>query len=105
MFRITFKNWVITSLCLDDSDDYYKNPNPVTDLMFRETEGLLGYKLPAYYKSLIKTRNGGAPKKTCFPTSTPTSWAENHIAISAILGIGGQWGIDSEELCSQFMIT
>lgn len=88
----------------EESDDYFTNPNPVTDPMVRETEELLGYKLPTYYIDLIKTRNGGTPKKTCFPTSIPTSWAEDHIAISGIHGIGGQWGIDSPELGSQFMI-
>jgi hypothetical protein len=67
-------------------------------------EELLGYKLPKAYIELIKSKNGGSPVNTCFPTKTATSWAKDHIAINAILGIGGLWGIDSDDLGSKFMI-
>lgn len=36
----------------------------------------------------MKQQNGGIPVKDCFPTSEPTSWAEDHIAINGIMGIG-----------------
>ena len=85
--------------------DEFTHDIPVTDQMIRNTEEKLGYKLPTSYLNLLKTRNGGTPINTCFPTATPTSWADNHIMISGILGIGGNWGIDSEELGSQFMIS
>ncbi|MCZ8524002.1 MULTISPECIES: SMI1/KNR4 family protein [Paenibacillus] len=84
--------------------EYFTHFEPVTDAMVRRTEQLLGYKLPSSYIDLIRTRNGGSPVRSCFPTAASTSWAEDHIAISGICGIGGQWGIDSEELGSRFMI-
>jgi hypothetical protein len=36
----------------------------------------------------MKQHNGGIPHNTCFPTDEGTSWAEDHIAISGIMGIG-----------------
>ncbi|TXK68231.1 SMI1/KNR4 family protein [Paenibacillus sp. N3.4] len=57
------------------------------------------------YLRLMKLQNGGIPKNTCFPTTSPTSWAEDHIAITGIMGIGR---IKNYSLCgnlgSQFMI-
>ena len=87
----------------DESDDDFTGP-PLTDGMIRAAEAKLGYKLPAAYIRLIRIRNGGTPKRTCYPTHVPTSWAEDHIALSGIRGIGGDWGIDSEELGSRVMI-
>ena len=53
----------------------------------------------------MKHQNGGVPKNTNFPTSEPTSWAEDHIAITGIMGIGRK---KSYSLCgdlgSPFMI-
>ena len=74
-------------------DDYeysleeYVNPSP-TDELIQSIEDELGYKLPASYIKLMKIHNGGTPKKTCFPTNEPTSWAFDHIAIRGIYGIG-----------------
>ncbi|MDO7908214.1 SMI1/KNR4 family protein [Paenibacillus sp. JX-17] len=78
---------------------------PLTDAMIASVEEELGYKLPASYIALMKQRNGGIPKATCFPTEEATSWAEDHIAISGMLGIGRD---KSYSLCgdmgSRFMI-
>lgn len=52
------------------------------------TEATLGYKLPAAYIALIKSQNGGIPKSTSHKSETPTSWAEDRIAISGIFSIG-----------------
>ncbi|WP_068774290.1 SMI1/KNR4 family protein [Paenibacillus sp. FJAT-26967] len=87
-----------------DESDYFTSPDPVTGDRIRETEHLLGYKLPQSYLELIQSRNGGSPVNSCFPTDTPTSWAEDHVAVSGICGIGGTWGIDSEDFGSRFMI-
>ncbi len=78
---------------------------PVSDLKLKQIEKQLGYKLPAAYIELMKKQNGGIPHNNCFPTNKATSWAEDHVMISGILGIesekrytiGGEFG-------SQFMI-
>jgi hypothetical protein len=88
----------------DDADPTMTNPRRVTSAMVKAAERALGYKLPRSYVELIRTRNGGKPKRDCFPTSTPTSWAEDHIRINGICGLGGTWGIDSEELGSRYLI-
>lgn len=62
--------------------------DPPTDELIQSMEEELGYKLPASYIALMKHRNGGVPVNACFPTEEPTSWSEDHIAISGILGIG-----------------
>ena len=80
------------------------NPEPVTDAMVAAAQKAVGYTLPAAYVELLRAQNGGAPKCTAFPTDTATSWAEDHVAISGICGIGGKWGIDSPTLGSRFMI-
>ena len=59
-----------------------------SDELILEAEEELGYKLPASYIELMKLHNGGLPTKNCFPTTQRTSWAEDHIAITGILGIG-----------------
>ena len=79
--------------------------NPPSDELIADVEQELGYNLPASYIWLMKQHNGGIPVNTCFPTNTPTSWAEDHVAIAGILGIGRE---KDNSLCgcfgSQFMI-
>lgn len=76
-----------------------------SDELIISIEQELGYKLPASFIKLMKTHNGGVPRNTCFPVSAATSWAENHIAITGIMGIGRD---KTYSLCgrlgSQFMI-
>ena len=78
---------------------------PPTDELIAGVEKELGYKLPASYIWLMKQHNGGMPVNTCYPTDEPTSWAEDHIAITGILGIGRE---KDDSLCgslgSRFMI-
>lgn len=78
---------------------------PPTEELIASVEEELGYRLPDSYIGLMKLQNGGIPKNTCFPTSEATSWAEDHIAISGIMGIGRE---KSYSLCgdlgSRFMI-
>ena len=78
---------------------------PLTEETIISVEQELGYKLPAAYIELMRTQNGGIPKNTAFPTGERTSWAEDHVAIHAILGIGRD---KSYSLCgdggSRFMI-
>jgi hypothetical protein len=48
----------------------------------------LGFRLPASYVALMRTRNGGIPRNTCCPSPSRTTWAEDHVAVAAIMGIG-----------------
>ncbi len=87
----------------------YASANYVSEILTDELtvsiEQELGYKLPLSYIELMKNQNGGIPKNCSFPTEERTSWAEDHIAISGILGIGREKIYSlCGELGSQFMI-
>jgi hypothetical protein len=86
-----------------DEVDYFTGP-PLTEEMIRAAQANLGYKLPQSYLRLIRIKNGGCPKRKCFPTGR-TAWAEDHVELTAIRGIGGAWGIDSEMRGSRYMIA
>ncbi|WBB58724.1 SMI1/KNR4 family protein [Streptomyces sp. WMMC500] len=77
---------------LFEDSDYYTGP-PVDGDMIRRAEEVLGVRLPRSYVDVLLLRNGGTPRRRCFPTIFSTSWAENHFEISGIRGIGGSWGI------------
>lgn len=82
----------------DYSREAYQSDSP-TDALIDSIENELGYKLPSSYIYMMKQQNGGVPKNTCFPTEEPTSWAEDHIAITGIMGIGRE---KSYSLCGEF---
>lgn len=69
----------------DETEDGMKG-RPVSDAMIRHAEKELGYKLPQSYINLLRSQNGGTPRRLAHP-SKPTSWATDHIAIDGILGI------------------
>lgn len=101
-----FKNYDINSFW-DDSDYSLKNyvEDKPSDELIKSIEDELGYKLPDSYVYLMKLHNGGIPIYTCHQTKTPTSWAEDHIAIEGIMGIGRKKANSiCGELGSQFMI-
>ena len=78
---------------------------PFDEAMVQSIEQELGYKLPASYIQLMNTQNGGVPARTTFPTQESTSWAEDHIAITSISGIGRDKMYSlGGELGSRFMI-
>lgn len=82
----------------------YIGPFP-TDEMIRSVEEELGYRLPESYITLMRVQNGGFSNKDAFPTDTPTSWAEDHIAIEGFLSIGRDKAYSlCGELGSRFMI-
>jgi len=91
-----------------EQHDYYTEnyvEPPPTPAVIASIETELGYRLPASYIALMQSQNGGAPVNVCFPTTTRTSWAEDHVAIQAFMGIGRDKGWS---LCgpggSQFMM-
>ena len=79
--------------------------DPPSDELIASVEEELGYKLPAAYIWLMKQHNGGIPVNTCYPCNEPTCWAEDHVAITGIFGIGREKIYSlCGELGSQFMI-
>ena len=79
--------------------------DPPSDELIASVEEELGYKLPASYIWLMKQHNGGIPVNTCYPCDEPTCWAEDHVAITGIFGIGREKSCSlCGELGSQFMI-
>ena len=80
--------------------------DPPSDELIASVEEELGYKLPAAYIWLMKQHNGGIPVNTCYPCDEPTCWAEDHVAITGIFGIGREKSCSlCGELGSQFMIA
>ena len=79
--------------------------DPPSDELIASVEEELGYKLPAAYIWLMKQHKGGIPVNTCYPCDEPTCWAEDHVAITGIFGIGREKSCSlCGELGSQFMI-
>ena len=60
----------------------------LTPALIASVELELGFRLPLAYVALMQTQNGGMPTRARFPTTEATSWAEDHIAINGIFGIG-----------------
>jgi SMI1-KNR4 cell-wall len=77
-----------------EENDYYTGPQLDAE-MVRRAEAHLGVRLPHSYVNLLYRRNGGVPRRRCYATQFSTSWAADHIEITAVRGIGGEWGIDS----------
>ena len=83
----------------------YTEPWPSDELLAR-VEADLGYRLPAFYVDLMRVRNGGVPRNTCFPTTEATGWADDHVAITSIAGIGyAKRNSLCGDLGSQFMLN
>lgn len=75
------------------------------DEIIASVEEELGYKLPASYIELMKIQNGGMVDRYCFPTTEPNSWADDHIALTGIMGIGREKTYSvCGELGSRFMM-
>jgi hypothetical protein len=84
--------------------DYFTGPSLTHDMVVA-AEAVVGRKLPASYVDLLAERNGGSPVRRCFPTAFPTSWASDHFEVSAIVGVGGMWGIDADLLGSVSLVA
>lgn len=87
-----------------EDSTYYTGPD-LTDALVASAESRLGYRLPCSYVELLQLRNGGAPRRRRFRTDFATSWAPDYFEISAVRGVGGPWGIDTDgPLSSRAMI-
>jgi hypothetical protein len=64
---------------------------PLTDAHVEQAEQLLGVRLPPDLISLLRHQNGGYINEEfeACPTTRPTSWAADHVAVTEIAGIGG----------------
>lgn len=76
-------------------DELGRGPKISRDLV-AQAELSLGVRLPREYLFLLEVRNGGKPRRRCFRTSRPTSWARSHFEVQTLRGIGYDLGIDGE---------
>lgn len=79
----------------------FHNPNEaygpqLTDDKVRQAEKILGVKLPAPYVDTLKFCNGGKLRRNSCPTEEPTSWAEDHVQLIDLMGIGYEGGIEND---------
>lgn len=72
------------------SDSPHGRQPPLTHQAARDAECALGVKLPAALLELLWIQNGGvvADEWCSYPTSDPTSWAEDHVPFECVMGIG-----------------
>ena len=61
--------------------------------MIVKAEAKLKIKLPKKYIEILKQQNGGVIKFDSLPTEVLTSWADDHVNVDHILGIGEDSGI------------
>ncbi|WP_204082678.1 SMI1/KNR4 family protein [Asanoa ishikariensis] len=74
----------------DDSEyalDAFVDDPPSAELV-ASVEAELGYRLPASYVTLMRWHNGGIPRNTWCPAPSPTTWADDHVFVDGIMGIG-----------------
>jgi hypothetical protein len=86
---LAFDNFDVSDFW-DNSEFALRNyvGGPLTDEVLRRTEERLQHKLPASYVELMRVQNGGMPRRTCHRTTTRTTWAADHVAVTGIYGIG-----------------
>jgi hypothetical protein len=80
----------------DDRDADEDDCPPLTVTMVSRAEKQLGYRLPLAYVELLNVRNGGDIRRSFYPTTKCPRWADDHVSFDTVMGIGGDWGIDSE---------
>ncbi|MBG9768160.1 SMI1/KNR4 family protein [Bacillus vallismortis] len=69
----------------------------------KNVEQELNLTLPEQYKKLIIQQNGGLINFNAYPTDQETSWADDHIGVDHIRGIGKDLGIlESEYLIKEW---
>ena len=85
-----------------EDSEYYKLAQ-LTDKAVKEAEEKLNVVLPKTYINLLKEQNGGYINFNSFPSNVPTTWADNHINVDHIFGIGeGEGILESEYLIQEW---
>ncbi|MFD1030790.1 SMI1/KNR4 family protein [Metaplanococcus flavidus] len=79
-----------------EDDETYKLV-PLTAKIIESAEEKLQVKFPKSYIKLLKKQNGGYIYYNAFPCDVPTSWADDHINVDHILGIGEEEGVVKSE--------
>ena len=69
-----------------DRSGYHEPPPSEALITSIETE--LGLRLPRSYINLARSHNGGALRLAAHPSPAPTSWADDHVAVTGIFAIG-----------------
>ncbi|MGJ4928583.1 SMI1/KNR4 family protein [Bradyrhizobium sp. HKCCYLS2038] len=90
MVRI-YRDFDLTDFWVDSdhaNTDYFDEPPDPSTIAAVQKQ--LGYTLPAAYLELCRQHNGGVLKKTCIRSPSPTSWAEDHVAITGLYSIGSR---------------
>lgn len=83
---------------------------PLTDEGVAYTESVLGLRLPASFVALLRVCNGGYITRNACPTTTATSWADNHVHVASISGIPnpsdepGPYGVGRGILQTPYMV-
>ncbi|MFF7204145.1 SMI1/KNR4 family protein [Streptomyces sp. NPDC008141] len=79
-----------------DDSDYGVQP-PLTQEATRQAERELAVRLPSPLLDLLRVQNGGqvATEWDAFATSRPTSWSEDHVPFTELMGIGRREGMMS----------
>jgi hypothetical protein len=78
---------------------------PPDDNLVHSVEAELGLRLPAAYIALARAHNGGYLARSAYPTSQPTTWASDHVAVRSIAAIGRTANFSlCGELGSQFWV-
>lgn len=67
--------------------DYDQNP-PLTDEALRHAEKFLGVRFPPELVALWQIQNGGYTQGFVYPTRQPTTWADDHVPLAELFGIG-----------------
>ncbi|MET8288392.1 SMI1/KNR4 family protein [Streptomyces sp. NPDC005132] len=62
----------------------------LTQATVADAERVLGLRLPESLLDLLRVQNGGGvtADRDAFPTHQPTSWSEDHIPFTELMGIG-----------------
>ena len=78
------------------TDSEYYVEEPLTPDSTEVALDRLGYRLPDELLALLSKQNGGTLRNQCLPVDFPNSWAQDHISIKGLLGLGNKRGMDSD---------
>ncbi len=76
----------VWALGTDDRSPYHEDA--LSEPSLAAVESRLGVRLPRTYVAMARTHNGGLLARTVFRTTSPTTWAPDHIAVTGIFAIG-----------------